>query len=194
MIFHETTIPGAWIIEPQRLEDERGFFARSWCADEFQRRGLNARLVQCNISYNRQRGTWRGLHFQIAPHQEEKLVRCTQGAIFDVLVDLRPSSSTYLRWSGFELTTANRKQLYVPSGVAHGFLTLADDSELLYQMSQYHEPTAARGLRWDDPAIAMELPEPVKVISLRDRNYPDFQAALIGAEAPYARASKPSSS
>jgi dTDP-4-dehydrorhamnose 3,5-epimerase len=175
MIFQETTIPGTWLIEPERLEDERGFFARSWCADEFQRRGLNARLVQCNISYNRLRGTWRGLHFQIAPHQEEKLVRCTQGAIYDVLVDLRPASPMYLRSASFELTAANRRELYVPAGVAHGFLTLADDTELLYQMSQYHEPTAARGIRWDDAAIGLKLPGPVKVISLRDRNYPDFE-------------------
>jgi dTDP-4-dehydrorhamnose 3,5-epimerase len=181
MLFQETPIPGAWLIEPQRIEDERGFFARSWCADEFQRHGLSSRLVQCNISYNRLRGTWRGLHFQIAPHQEEKLVRCTQGAIYDVLVDLRPASTTYLRSTSFELTAANRRQLYIPAGIAHGFLTLSDDTELLYQMSQFHEPTSARGLRWDDPAISIELPEPVKVISLRDRNYPDFDSSRTSA-------------
>jgi dTDP-4-dehydrorhamnose 3,5-epimerase len=179
MIFTELPIPGAWLIDPERLEDERGFFARSWCADEFQRRGLNPRLAQCNISFNRARGTWRGLHYQIVPHQEVKLVRCTQGAILDVLVDLRPTSATYLRSASFELSAVNRRQLYVPAGVAHGFLTLSDDAELLYQMSQFHEPTAARGLRWDDPAIRLELPEPVKVISLGDRNYPDYESAAV---------------
>ena len=181
MIFHQTAIPGAWLIEPDRLEDERGFFARSWCADTFARRGLNPRLVQCNISYNRTRGTWRGLHFQTPPHEEDKLIRCTQGAIYDVLVDLRPESPAYLRPAGFELTSGDRRQLYIPSGVAHGFLTLADDTELLYQMSEYHEPTSARGLRYDDPAIALELPEPVRVISLRDRTYPDFRPPLASA-------------
>jgi dTDP-4-dehydrorhamnose 3,5-epimerase len=183
MIFHETQIPGAWLIEPERLEDERGFFARSWCAADLDRRGLNSRLVQCNISFNTQRGTWRGLHFQAAPYEEEKLVRCTQGSIHDVLVDLRPESAMYLRSAAFELSAANRRQLYIPAGVAHGFLSLSDDSEVFYQMSQYHEPTAARGLRHDDPAIDLKLPEPVRVISLRDRTYPDFDPLANGSHA-----------
>ena len=177
MIFGPTGIGGVWVIEPERFEDERGFFARTWDAGEFERRGLNGRLVQCSISYNGHRGTLRGLHYQAAPHEEAKLVRCTAGAIFDVAVDLRPDSPTYTRWFGVELSADNRLALYIPEGCAHGFLTLADDSEVLYQISELWAPDAARGVRWDDPAFRIRLPGEVVVINERDRTYPDFERA-----------------
>ena len=176
MIFTPTTIGGAWVVEPQRFMDERGFFARIWDADEFEQRGLNGHVVQCSTSYNRVRGTLRGLHFQIAPHQEAKLVRCTSGAMFDVAVDLRPDSPTYRAWYGVELSAENGHALYIPEGCAHGFLTLVDGTEVAYQMSAIHAPDAARGVRFDDPAFAIEWPLEVAVINDRDRNYPDFEA------------------
>ena len=157
MIFEPTGIGGVWVIEPERFEDERGFFARTWDTGEFEQRGLNGRLVQCSISHNGHRGTLRGLHYQAAPHEEAKLVRCTAGAIFDVAVDLRPDSPTYTRWFGVELSADNRLALYIPEGCAHGFLTLADDSEVMYQISELWAPDAARGVRWDDPAFRIRL-------------------------------------
>lgn len=177
MVFIDTGLPGAFVVEPERLEDERGFFARTWCAREFEERGLDPRLVQCNMSRNRARWTLRGMHYQVAPHAEAKLVRCTMGAIYDVLVDLRPSSGSYLRWFGAELTAENHRALYVPEGFAHGFLTLTDESEVFYQMSQFYAPQAAQGVRWNDPVLAIEWPGPVHVISERDRGYPDYQPA-----------------
>jgi dTDP-4-dehydrorhamnose 3,5-epimerase len=174
VIFTETRLSGAYLIEPERLHDERGFFARTWCRDEFLAHGLDADLAQCNVSYNRLRGTFRGLHYQRPPHAEAKLVRCTRGAICDVLVDLR-SGSSFRRWQAFELSADNYSMLFVPAGVAHGFLTLTDNSEVFYQMSQSHQPAAAAGLRHDDPAFRITLPEPVRMISARDQSYPDFE-------------------
>jgi dTDP-4-dehydrorhamnose 3,5-epimerase len=175
MIFRDTGIDGVWVIEPERIEDERGFFARTWDPDEFAERGLNPDLAQCSISFNRTRGTLRGLHYQAAPHEEAKLVRCTAGAIFDVAVDLRPHSSTFRDWFGIELSAENRLALYIPEGCVHGFLTLADDSQVHYQISQAYVPDAGRGVRWDDPAFAIRWPGDVVVINERDRSYPDFR-------------------
>jgi dTDP-4-dehydrorhamnose 3,5-epimerase len=180
MIFRETGIGGAWVIEAERLEDERGFFARTWDASEFAERGLNPRLAQCSISFNRARGTLRGLHYQVAPHEEAKLVRCTAGRIFDVAVDLRPDSSTLKGWFGVELSAANRLALYVPEGCAHGFLTLDDDCEVHYQISNSYAPEAARGVRWDDPAFAITWPGKVVVMNERDRSYGDFRPERAG--------------
>jgi dTDP-4-dehydrorhamnose 3,5-epimerase len=173
MRFTETKVAGAFLIEPEPIADERGFFARTWCREEFTANGLNPELAQANISFNHRRGTLRGMHYQAAPHQEAKLVRCTRGAIFDVAVDLRPGSATYRAWVGAELTDANRAMLYVPEGCAHGFLTLADATEVAYQMSAPYAPAAARGVRWDDPAFGIEWPGEVLVINDRDRGYPD---------------------
>lgn len=174
MIFRQTEIEGAWVVEPERYEDERGFFARTWDASEFAERGLSGDLAQASISHNRRRGTLRGMHYQAAPHEEAKLVRCTSGAMFDVAVDLRPSSSTFRRWVGIELSAENRLALYVPQGCAHGFLTLADEVEISYLISVPHEPGAARGVRFDDPAFGILWPEEIIVINDRDRTYPDF--------------------
>lgn len=174
MLFRETALKGAYVIEIERREDERGFFARAWCQHEFEEHGLNPRLVQCNISFNYQKGTLRGMHYQIAPYEEAKLVRCTAGAIYDVIVDLRPASPTYKQHIGVTLTPDARNMLYIPEGFAHGFLTLADQTEVFYQMSEFYAPEAARGARWNDRAFAIEWPEAVQVISERDANYPDF--------------------
>jgi dTDP-4-dehydrorhamnose 3,5-epimerase len=176
MVFTETGLKNAFILDVERFEDDRGFFARSWCRREFESRGLNADLVQCNVSGNRVKGTLRGLHYQAAPYAEAKVVRCTRGAIYDVMVDLRPRSETFLRHFGCVLTEDNHRALYIPEGFGHGFLTLADGSEVFYQMSQFYQPAAARGLRWNDPALSISWPEPVVVISDRDRSYPDFRA------------------
>jgi dTDP-4-dehydrorhamnose 3,5-epimerase len=175
MRFNETRVIGAWVVEPDLQVDERGAFARTWDVDEFAQRGLESSLVQCSISVNTRRGTLRGLHFQVAPHEETKLVRCTRGAIFDVAVDLRRDSPTFTRWSGVELSADNRLALYVPKGCAHGFLTLADDAEVLYQMTAAYAPDAARGVRYDDPSFDIEWPDAVVVVNARDRSYPDFE-------------------
>lgn len=174
MTFRETTIVGVWVIEPQLHEDERGFFARTWDRGEFAAHGLNDRLVQTSLSFNKRRGTLRGLHYQVAPHDETKLVRCTAGAIFDVAVDLRPGSETLRRWVGVELSIENRLALYVPGGCAHGFLTLTDGAEVNYLMSAPHVPDSARGVRFDDPSFNIDWPGEVVVINDRDRSYPDF--------------------
>jgi dTDP-4-dehydrorhamnose 3,5-epimerase len=179
MIFTETALKSAFVIDPEPFVDERGFFARSWCIREFEQNGLNPALVQCNISYNRKRGTLRGMHFQVAPHEEAKLVRCTRGAIYDVIIDMRPDSGTYLKWFGVELTAENHKMLYIPEQFAHGFLTLADDAEVFYQMSEFYAPECARGFRWNDPAFEIRWPEPINVISDKDREYPDFSGAEL---------------
>jgi len=157
------------------VSDERGFFARSWCEKEFGLNGLNPRLVQCNVSFNTYKGTLRGIHYQNEPYQEAKLVRCTQGAIYDVAVDLRPQSSTFRRWVAATLTAENRHMLYIPEGCAHGFLTLMDNTEVFYQMSEYYHPESACGVRFDDSAFKIEWPEKIEVISERDRNYRDFE-------------------
>ncbi|MFA7242624.1 MAG: dTDP-4-dehydrorhamnose 3,5-epimerase [Sulfuricellaceae bacterium] len=169
MRFNETAIPGAYLVEIEVLADERGFFARSWCCDEFAQHGLNAKLVQCDISYNKKRGTLRGMHCQAEPFAEAKLVRCTMGAIYDVILDLRRDSSAFGRWAAVELSAANRRMLYIPEGVAHGFQTLEDDSEVFYQMSERYHPECARGVRWDDPAFGIAWPMPELVISERDQ-------------------------
>ena len=174
MIFTETSLKGAFLIEPERLEDERGFFARTWCQREFEAHGLNSRLVQCNISFNKKMGTLRGMHYQVAPYEEARLVRCTQGAIYDVIIDLRPESSTFKQYIAAVLTAQNRTMLYVPEGFAHGFLTLEDNTEVFYQMSEFYAPEYARGVRWNDPAFGIQWPAEVQVISDRDQNYPDF--------------------
>ena len=172
MKFIETKLKGAYIIEPERLEDERGFFARTFCQNEFEAHGLNPGVVQCNISYNKREGTLRGMHYQVAPMAEAKLVRCTRGAIYDVIIDLRPESSTYCQWAPVELTADNRCMLYVPEGFAHGFQTLEDDTEVLYQMSAFYTPDCVRGVRWDDPAFGIEWPLSSRIISKKDMSYP----------------------
>ena len=176
MIFGEAKIEGARIVESEQLADERGFFARTWDADEFAEQGLAGGLAQCSISYNPAPGTLRGLHYQVPPHEEAKLIRCTAGALYDVAVDLRPKSPTFKSWFGVELTAVNRLALYVPEGCAHGFLTLTDDTEVLYLISAPHVPEAARGVRWDDPGLGIKWPAEVVVINERDRTYPDFDA------------------
>lgn len=172
MKFNATSIAGVWVVDLDSHTDSRGFFARTWCADEFGRQGLSTLVAQCSISYNRQRGTLRGMHWQVPPHEEAKLIRCTAGAIFDVCVDLRPHSRTFRQWFGIELSSSNRTALYVPEGCAHGFLTLCDDAEVVYQISTAHQPGAARGFRWDDATIGIAWPAPVMVVSDRDRSYP----------------------
>jgi dTDP-4-dehydrorhamnose 3,5-epimerase len=174
MVFAETEIKGVYVIDVERHEDQRGFFARSWCRREFEAHGLNPDLVQCNISFNRKNGTMRGMHYQAKPFEEAKLVRCTSGSIYDVIVDLRPDSPTFKQHFGLPLTADNRRSLYVPEGLAHGFLTLEDDTEVFYQMSEFFAPESARGFRWNDPAFGIALPAQVRVLSERDRMYPDF--------------------
>jgi dTDP-4-dehydrorhamnose 3,5-epimerase len=173
--FAAAPLAGAFVVELERIVDERGFFARSFCRNEFEANGMNPSLVQCNVSFNEKRGTLRGMHFQAAPKEEAKLVRCTMGAIHDVIVDLRPGSATYCRWFGVELSADNRRALYVPEGFAHGFQTLTDSAEVLYNMSELYAPELARGARWNDPRFAIRWPLPDPVISNRDRTYPDFK-------------------
>jgi dTDP-4-dehydrorhamnose 3,5-epimerase len=175
--FTETKLHGVYVVDPQRSEDERGFFARTWCEREFAACGLNPRLAQCSVSYNRRKGTVRGLHYQAAPHQEAKLVRCTRGAIYDVVLDLRPASASFRQWAAMELTASNYRMLYVPEGCAHGFQTLKDESEVLYQISEFYAPEFARGVRWDDPAFAIEWhPGGEPIMSQRDRQWPLWDA------------------
>lgn len=176
MIFRETKLKGAFIIEPERFKDERGFFARIWCREEFERQGLNTNLVQCNISFNRKKGTLRGMHYQAAPYQEAKLVRCTKGSIHDVIIDLRPESATYKRWVSVELTSENHKMIYIPESFAHGFITLTNDSEVFYQMSEFYMPEYARGIRWNDRAFGIYWPIDVAVISDKDKRYLNFNS------------------
>jgi dTDP-4-dehydrorhamnose 3,5-epimerase len=174
VIFEQTPLHGAFIIKPEILADERGFFARSFCQREFEAHGLDTRVVQCSISYNRRKGTLRGMHFQLPPHAETRLVRCTRGAAYDVILDLRVGSSTFARWVSAELTGRNHWAVYLPRGFAHGFQTLEDDTELAYQMSEPYHPASASGVRWDDPAFGIEWPEAIRTISQRDVSYPDF--------------------
>ena len=174
MIFTPTPVAGAFVIDVERIADERGFFARTFCAREFAAHGLNPRVVQCSVSFNRTKGTLRGLHFQRPPHAEAKLVRCTRGALFDVIVDLRPDSPTFRQHFGIELSARNGKMPYVPEGCAHGFQTLEDDTEVLYQMSEFFAPEAGGGVRWNDAAFGIQWPLAVAVISERDRTFADF--------------------
>jgi len=184
VIFKETPLKGAFVIEPEKLEDDRGFFARAWCRKEFERHGLITRLVQSNISFNHKRGTVRGMHFQTEPGKETKLVRCTRGAVYDVIVDLRVGSATYLKWFGVELTADNYRMLYVPEDFAHGYKTLTDEAEVFYQVSEFYSPECEQGVRWDDPAIGIEWPEDTKVvISEKDRSWPDLKTEQSGFNA-----------
>lgn len=171
MLFTETKLKGAFVVDAERREDNRGFFARTWCREEFAALGLSTEMAQCSVSFNIKRGTLRGMHYQAHPHQETKLVRCTQGAVYDVILDLRVDSATYRQWTALELTAENRRMVYVPAGVAHGFQTLTDDAELLYQMSETHHAESARGVRWNDPAFGIEwFIEPVN-LSYKDASY-----------------------
>jgi dTDP-4-dehydrorhamnose 3,5-epimerase len=178
-MFRKTALAGVFIIEPERREDRRGFFARTWCQEEFAAHGLNPRLVQCSISSNVLRGTLRGMHLQAPPHAEAKLIRCTRGAIWDVALDLRPDSPTFQRHVGAELTAENRLALYVPEGVAHGFQTLEDNTEVFYQMTAAYAPEAARGVRFDDPAFGIPWPIPDPILIDRDRNYRSVEAVRV---------------
>jgi dTDP-4-dehydrorhamnose 3,5-epimerase len=177
MIFTETKLKGAFIIEPERQEDERGFFARTFCQEEFKARGLNTNWVQCNISFSKKKGTLRGMHYQVAPHEEIKLVRCTMGTIYDIIIDLRPDSHTFKQWASIELSSENRRMFYVPEKFAHGFQTLANNTEVFYLMSEFYHSENARGVRWDDPALAIKWPITRKqIISPKDRGYPFLQS------------------
>ena len=186
MIFTETKLKGAFILEPDRLEDDRGFFARSWCQREFAAHSLNPRLVQCSISFSKKKGTLRGMHYQLSPYAETKLVRCTNGTIYDAIIDLRPQSPTFKQCFGLVLTARNHKMLYVPEGFAHGFLTLEDNVEVFYQMSEFYSPEHARGVRWNDPAFGIAWPLNPSIISERDRNYSDFNNQLTAENAKFA--------
>jgi dTDP-4-dehydrorhamnose 3,5-epimerase len=174
MIFVETELKGAYVVDLKRIEDERGFFARAFCQNEFRANQLNANVAQINTAFSRKRGTVRGMHFQKAPWEEAKLVRCTRGAIYDVIVDLRQGSPTRGRWLGVELTEENRRMVYVPEGFAHGYQTLAEHTEIYYQTSQFYAPEFASGVRFDDPALGIVWPLPVEVISDQDRGWPAY--------------------
>lgn len=175
MKFIELKLTGAFIIELEYIEDERGFFARSYCVEEFEKKGLISKIHQCNISYNHSKGTLRGMHYQIGEKSEVKIVRCTRGKIFDVIVDLRPHSPTYKKWQELELSSENHKMLYIPQGFAHGFQTLEDSSEVFYQMSESFSPAHARGIRWNDPLFNIQWPfSTPSIISSKDQQYPDY--------------------
>jgi dTDP-4-dehydrorhamnose 3,5-epimerase len=176
VLFTPTELSDVYIVDLERREDERGFFARAWCAREFREQRLSTDLVQCNLSFNRRRGTLRGMHFQREPHAEAKLVRCTRGGVYDVAVDLRTDSPTHMRWVGVELTADNRRALYVPEGFAHGYQTLVDDTETFYQVSEWYTPEAESGVRWNDPAFGIEWPLPDDpVLSPKDAAWPDYR-------------------
>ena len=177
MIFAETKLKGAYIIELERRQDDRGFFARSFCQEEFGSHSLHTQFVQCNISFNHKKGTLRGMHYQVEPYTEAKLVRCTMGAIYDVIIDLRPESPTFKQWLGVELSGDNRRMFYIPEGFAHGFQTLTDNAEVFYQMAEFYNPESARGVRWNDPAFGIKWPAAEeRIISTKDAQYEDFSA------------------
>jgi dTDP-4-dehydrorhamnose 3,5-epimerase len=184
MIFTAAPLAGAYVMEPRKIEDDRGFFGRILCRDEFRQHGLRLDVPQTNVARTRRRGTMRGLHFQEAPHAEIKIVRCTRGAVYDVIVDLRPESPTFTRWFGVELTEDNFKALYVPEGFAHGYLTLVDDSEVYYHTSEVYHPESATGVRYDDPEFGIVWPIAVEIVSRQDSEWPDFamRKALIGSD------------
>ena len=179
MRFVATALEGAYVMEQERHVDDRGWFARTWCEEEFAAHGLDSRPVQCSVSFNQRRGTVRGLHYQAPPFAEAKVVRCARGVVFDVAVDLRPGSPSFARWIGVELTPENGRMLYVPKGFAHGFMTLADATEVAYQMSARYSPQHARGVRWDDRLVRVQWPAPIEVISARDRDYPDVTSSQL---------------
>ena len=175
MVFKETRLKGAFIIELEKIVDGRGFFSRAWCQKEFQAHGLNPNVVQCNLSFNTSKGTLRGMHYQIAPHEEAKIVRCIRGKVYDVIIDLRPKSPTYLQWIGVELSSENRKMLYVPENFAHGYLTLADNTELFYQVSHFYSPESESGIRWNDRTVNIKWPQTNGlIITDKDKNWSDF--------------------
>lgn len=174
MIFKETRLKDAYVISIEKREDPRGFFARAWCRREFEEHGLRADFVQANISYNLKKGTLRGMHYQVSPYEEVKLVRCTKGAIYDSIIDLRPDSPTFKNWIGVELTSASRDMLYVPEGFGHGFQVLEDDTEVFYDVTQFYHPGSERGVRYDDPAFGIAWPMDVRVISEKDKTWPEF--------------------
>jgi dTDP-4-dehydrorhamnose 3,5-epimerase len=174
VIFTETKLPGAYLIDIEKRGDQRGFFARAWCQKEFKAHGLTPRVVQANISLSRWKGTLRGMHYQVAPYAEAKSLRCIRGAIYDVIIDLRPDSPTYMQWLEVELTSENHRMLYVPEGFAHGFQTLVDNTEVTYLVSQFYTPEAEGGVRYDDPAFGVEWPLEVQVISDKDKSWPDY--------------------
>lgn len=174
MIFNETSLKGAYVIDLEPRQDERGFFARTFCRREFEEHGLISYVVQANISFSHKKGTLRGMHYQLAPFAETKLVRCTRGALYDVIVDVRPDSPTFKQWFGVELTGDNYRMLYVPEGFAHGFLTLEDNTEASYQVSEFYAPGYEQGVRYNDPAFAIQWPLEVQVISDKDRSWPDY--------------------
>jgi dTDP-4-dehydrorhamnose 3,5-epimerase len=173
--FAASQLQGVYIVEIEPVEDDRGFFARTWCAREFAANGLSIERAQFSVSFNRRKGTLRGMHYQAAPHEEVKIVQCVAGAIYDVVVDLRRDSTTYAEWFGIELSARNHTMLYIPEGFAHGFQTLTDEAEVGYQISEFFEPEYARGFRWDDPAVGIQWPLSVTAISERDRHLPTFQ-------------------
>ena len=179
MLFTELKLPGAFIIDVERLEDDRGFFGRIWCKQEFKEHGLNTSLVQANASYNKFNGTLRGMHFQKKPFQETKLVRCTKGAIYDVIVDIRPQSQTFKQWIGVELNEDNRRMLYVPEGFAHGYLTLQDETEVYYMITEYYTKASEGGILWNEPEIGIEWPQKPKIISDKDLIHPPFDLDKI---------------
>ena len=175
VIFTETKLAGSFVVGLEPRKDERGFFARTWCRREFQEQGLVSDIVQSNLSYSNRTGTLRGMHYQVAPHEETKVIRCTRGAIYDVIIDVRPSSATYGKWEAFELSDTNHTMLYVPRGFANGFQTLTDDVELVYHVSEFYSPESERGIRWNDPYFRIRWPDvPARTISEKDRNWPDF--------------------
>jgi dTDP-4-dehydrorhamnose 3,5-epimerase len=175
--FIETELRTATLVELEKFEDNRGYFARAFCEKEFAEQGLESRFVQCNMSGNERKGTLRGLHYQVAPHEEVKLVRAIRGAIWDCIIDLRPDSPTYMKWAGFELTQDNKRMLYVPRGFAHSYLTLTDDAEVFYMVSAFYAPGAEKGIRYDDPAFNIQWPVEIEVISEKDASHPDFEVA-----------------
>jgi len=175
MIFTETKIKGMYIIEPELLADERGFFARSFCKDEFRNHGLETDIVQCNISYNQKKGTLRGMHYQVQPHEEAKVVSCMKGAIYDVALDLREKSKTFCQWIATEINDQNYKMIYIPKGCAHGFQTLEDDCVVYYQMGEFYHPECARGVRWNDPTIGIIWPKSGRIISEKDNLLPNLK-------------------
>ncbi len=179
MIFTETILNGSYLIDMEPVEDERGFFSRSFCRKEFSSHGLKTNIAQCNVSFNKKKSTLRGMHFQIPPKAEAKLVRCTRGAIYDVIIDLRPQSVTYCKWAAFDLTAQNCKALYIPEGFAHGFQTAEDNSEVFYQMFETYAPDYAAGVRWDDPAFGITWPLNNPIMSEKDLRYPLFSKTSI---------------
>lgn len=174
MIFTELKLKGAFLIEIKKIEDDRGFFGRTWCNNEFEEHGLNAQIKQINTSLSLRKGTIRGMHYQVDPYQETKFIRCTRGRVFDVIVDLRPESPTFLQWVGNELTQDNYRMIYVPENFAHGLLSLEDNSEVYYPVTEFYTPGAERGIRWNDKALSIDWPIPVDVVSEKDAGHPDF--------------------